>query len=203
MRLRAIALLMSCVSGCGLLIAAEPGAAPAESPWHSTLVALVDDETLRREFEDSLAAKGREHGFNTVASHTLVPRVQDFEKRRFPAQLGKAGINVVVMMRPASIGAGSSLESVRDSLPPELYQNIRKFAGSTSSADADDLIAIVHVAIYALTDKPRLVTAGAVWLSEPVQTREEGIARLQDMLITNVETSRDQIRAQLEQASPR
>lgn len=194
----------------GLLLLPAAGAGAAEPPlqtaapgtYKAALVALVDDAALRASFEDTLAAKGVQHGFQAVPSHTLVPRLSDFKSRKVPAALRKQGINVLVMMRPAAVGPGSSLESVRDSLPAGLYDNMRDFAGRASGADADDLIAVVHVAIYsAATSQPKLVTAGAVWLSEPVESRQQGIDRLQDMLIANVESAREQIRQQLDAAA--
>ena len=70
--------------------------------------------------------------------------------------------------------------------------------------DTDELIAVVHVAIYSVaSDEPRLVTAGAVWLSEPVASRQEGIERLEDMLLQNVEAARAQIRSHLDEAASR
>jgi hypothetical protein len=190
-------------------IARAQAPAPAQgdlSPgsYKSAIVVLVDDARLRTEMEDSLVAKARSHGFDAMASHLQVADVRDFTGVATPPALRSQGVNVVVMLRPAAVGAGASLESVRDSLPAGLYSQMREFASHSSGVDTDELIAVVHVAIYSVArDEPRLVTAGAVWLSEPVASRQEGIERLEDMLLQNVEAARAQIRSHLDEAASR
>lgn len=185
----------------GLAVGGLGGAAEAERKYVPAVVVLVENAEVRRDFEDSIVAKAQLRGYQPLASYPLVPRVSDFERRKFPEPLRKQGVNVVFMVRPAAVGPGSSLESVRDSLPPDLYREMREFAGSTSQTDTDDLIAVLHVAIYSLAgDKPRLVSAGAVWLNEPVTGRQQGIDRLQEMLLANVDAAREEIREHLEEA---
>jgi hypothetical protein len=179
-----------------------PGMGDRPASYRTAVVALVKDAKFRAQLEDSLVTKGRTHGFDLVASHQLVADTREFAEGRPPALLRRQGISVIVMVRPASVGAGVTLESVRDSLPPGLYSQMHRFADQTSPADVEDLIAVVHVAIYSLaTDEPTLVTAGAVWLNEPVATREEGIAKLEDMLLQNVEAAREQIKRDLDRAA--
>jgi hypothetical protein len=57
---------------------------------------------------------------------------------------------------------------------------MQRLARRVSSSGADELIAVVvHLAIYTLAgDEPALISAGAVWLDEPVADRAEGIKRL-------------------------
>jgi hypothetical protein len=56
----------------------------------------------------------------------------------------------------------------------------------------------VHLAIYTLTAKdPELISSGAVWLDEPVTNREEGIERLQALILQNVDAVRPAIRRRL------
>jgi hypothetical protein len=73
---------------------------------------------------------------------------------------------------------------------------MREFAREVSpSAGANDLIAVVHLAIYMIdSGKPELVAPGAVWLDEPVKDRAEGIARLEDLIVVNVDKARPAIR---------
>ena len=80
-----------------------------------------------------------------------------------------------------------------------MLANMRAFAGEVSSSGGDDLIAVVHLAIYTLApnSKPELISSGAVWLDEPVEDRAQGISRLQDLILGNVDGVRPAIRQHL------
>jgi hypothetical protein len=67
------------------------------------------------------------------------------------------------------------------------------------STDANDLIAVVHMAIYLLEDEddPELLSSGAVWLDEEVESREQGLERLHDLVVNNVDAVRPAIREHL------
>ena len=39
-----------------------------------------------------------------------------------------------------------------------------------------------------------VISSGAIWLDEPVQDRAEGIARLQDLVLANIDAARPAIR---------
>jgi hypothetical protein len=54
------------------------------------------------------------------------------------------------------------------------------------------------MAIYVLSDDdPELISAGAVWLDEAVGSQAEGIDRLQDLMLANVDAVRPAIREHL------
>jgi hypothetical protein len=75
---------------------------------------------------------------------------------------------------------------------------MREFAGEVSTAGSDDLIAVVHLGIYALFgDEASLLSSGAVWLDEEVPTREEGVARLLELVVANIDSIRPAIRRHL------
>jgi hypothetical protein len=102
------------------------------------------------------------------------------------------------MLRPAAIGAGSSLESVRNEVDPIVYESMRAFAREVSEPGSDDLIAVVHMAIYTLSDgEARLLSSGAVWLDEEVESQEQGIERLQGLIVANVNAARPAMRERL------
>jgi len=78
------------------------------------------------------------------------------------------------------------------------FADMQRFAKRPSGPGTDELIAVVHLAIYTLTaKKPELVSAGAVWLDEPVADRAEGIKRLQGLILANVDSVRPSIRRHL------
>jgi len=167
--------------------------------YKAAVVALTDDAALRMDFERTLVAKARAHNYDAVGSYELVPNVAELNDRRFADTLAANGVRAVLMVRPAAIGAGSSLDAVRNEVSPQMLANMRAFAGEVSSSGGDDLIAVVHLAIYTLApnSKPELLSSGAVWLDEPVEDRAQGISRLQDLILGNVDGVRPAIRQHL------
>ena len=67
------------------------------------------------------------------------------------------------MVRPAAVGSGSSLDAVKKEVTPVTLADMREFAREVSPSVYNDLIAVVHIAIYMIdTGKPELVSSGAV-----------------------------------------
>ena len=184
----------------GLLLFAVSAGALAQGPvrLQSAVVVLTDDQALREEIEHAVVAKALEHDYDAFPSHEMAPDVHDIDSRGFLQTLAGRGIQAVLILRPSAIGEGSSLESVRAEVSPEMFEVMRKFAGEVSTAGSDDLIAVVHLGIYALFGgEPTLLSSGAVWLDEDVPTRDEGVARLLEILVTNIDSVRPAIRRHL------
>ncbi|HVS24250.1 MAG TPA: hypothetical protein VMU03_11040 [Gammaproteobacteria bacterium] len=192
------------VAGCAALALAG-AASPQQQPqqqqqpriftFKAAVVALTDDPMLRADFERELVMKARDHRYDAVTSYDLVPKVADVRSKSFIKTLAAKGVKMVLMVRPAAIGPGSSLDAVRDEVSPAMLQDMKSFAKAVSPPGGHDLIAVVHLAIYAIdTGKPELLSPGAVWLDEPVKDRAEGIARLQDLIVKNVDAARPAIR---------
>jgi hypothetical protein len=176
------------------------GAASAQNTptLKSTIVVLAETPQLRAELEDRFVAKAREHQYNAVPSYDLVPDITDVNNRDFVRRMVTNDIGAVLMIRPAATGPGSSLESVKDSVDPAVYENMRRFAGDLSTSGADDLLAVVHLAIYLVSiDGAELIGSGAVWLDEPNDDRDEGIERLGNLIVANVDGVRPSIRRHL------
>ena len=163
--------------------------------FRSAVIVLVEDSAVRAALEDELVALARTHRYDAVAGHTVVPEIGDLTDAEVFDTLGLAGVQAVLMLRPASIGQGSSLESVRNSISPRIFANMHAFAEAVGSTDSDDLIAVIHMAVYTITTVgAELVSSGAVWLDEPVESREQGIRRLEDLILSNIDAVRPAIR---------
>jgi hypothetical protein len=161
----------------------------------SAIAVLSEDQALREEIEDLMVAKALEHNYDAVASHSLTPDVGDLDSRAFLKTLANNDVQALLMLRPSAVGEGSSLESVRSEVSLEMFARMRQFAGEVSTAGSDDLIAVVHLAIYALDgDQASLLSSGAVWLDEEVPTRDEGVSRLLELIVSNVDSIRPAIR---------
>jgi hypothetical protein len=162
------------------------------------VVALSAQPGLRAEFEEGLVAKALENNYDAVTSYNLVPDVTDVDDADFIERLASEGIGGVLMMRPAAVGAGSTLESVRDAVSPDVYTNMQAFARELSSSGEEDLLAVVHMGIYLIgEDGAQLISSGAVWLDEENPSQEEGIERLQNLIVANINSIRPAIREHL------
>ncbi len=186
-------LLACCIAGIQSAGSAEPRF------YRIAMVALSEDPEVRREFEDGLVRKAKAFNYDAVTSYDIVPEVTELDNRDVVSRLSEAGVQSVVMMKPAAVGAGSTLESVRDEVPSEVYANMRSFAREISPThDTDELVAVIHTAIYMVRGKgAELLTSGAVWLDQPVETQEEGIDKLQDLIVANMNKARPAIRQYL------
>ena len=164
----------------------------------SAVVALAAQPALRAEFETGLVHKARELQYNAVPSYDLVPDVTDVDDRDFIKRMLTNGVGAVLMVRPASVGSDASLESVKEAVSPSVYASMRLFARQLSPSGEDDILAVVHLAIYLISiDGAELIGSGAVWLDEPNPNREEGIERLQNLIVANVNGVRPAIREHL------
>jgi hypothetical protein len=184
-----------CIGASLGIAAAAVGQGREDRIYKVAVVALTDDSALRADFERQLVAKARERNYDAVTSYDLVPRVTDVDNREFVDIMLANNIDVVLLLRPAAIGPGSSLDSVRKEVSARTLTDMRDFAKTVSSSDGDDLIAVVHMAVYLFYGRdPEVISSGAIWLDEPVQDRAEGIGRLQDLALENIDAARPAIR---------
>lgn len=166
--------------------------------WRIAMVALAEDPEVRAGFEEGLAAKLRASDYDAVPSYEIIPEVDDLDDPDTVQRLAAAGVQAVLMTRPAAIGPGSTLESVKNDVSGEVYASMRAFAREISPSNGEELIAVIHTAIYAIgNDGAQMISSGAVWLDETVQTREEGIETLQNLIVAALNKARPAIRQHL------
>ena len=181
-----------------LLVAATAYSQQPPATFKSAVVALTEDAALRQSFETELVAIAKSHAYDAVTSYDITSDVESLDTDAFLQALASRGIQAVLMVRPAAVGEGASLESVRNEVSNRTFADMQRFAKRPSGPGTDELIAVVHLAIYTLTaKKPELVSAGAVWLDEPVTDRADGIKRLQGLILANVDAVRPSIRRHL------
>ena len=184
-----------CVCAALCISAAAFGQAREDRIYKAAVVALTEDPAVRADFEREFVAKARERNYDAVTSYDLVPTVTDVDNREFVDTMLANKVDLVFLLRPAAIGPGSSLDAVRKEVSAKTLTDMRDFARKVSDSDGDDLIAVVHLAVYLFyTRDPVVISSGAVWLDEPVQDRAEGIARLQDLALETIDAARPAIR---------
>jgi hypothetical protein len=178
--------------------AVSTAAAQAPVTYKAAVVALADEPEVRAEFEEALVTKAREHRYDAITTYDIAPEVRDLDDDDFLDLLEANGVRTVLMLRPAAIGEGASLESVRNEVSPRLLSDMQRFAKEVSSSEANEMIAVVHMAIYLVENgDPELLSSGAVWLDQDVDTREQGLERLRDLVLGNVDAVRPAIRRHL------
>ena len=166
--------------------------------YKAAVVALIEDPAVRADFEETLVAKFRERNYDAVTTHDFLPDTTGVDDAGFAERMAEQGIQVILMLRPAAIGAGSTLESVRGEVSPDVYSDIEAFAQEISASGGTDLFVVVHMAIYLITgDDAELVSAGASWLEEQAESRDEGIEQLQDLIVSIVDKARPLIRQRI------
>ena len=192
---RVLGLVVLALAAC-----TTPGAGvdSGNAPFRLALVALVDDPATRASFEDGLAAKLRAANYDAVPSHGIVMDTADFDDAGFVPRLSAAGVDGIVMMQPVALGPGASLASVRSEVSAEVYGNMQAFARKISPGGDDELVAVVHTAVYMLKGQSAdLLSSGAVWLDEPPASRADGVEKLQDLIVTNMNRARPAVREYL------
>ena len=184
-----------CVCAALGIAAAASGQQRPDRIYKLAVVALTEDPALRTDFERQLVAKAREHNYDAVTSYDLVPTVTDVDNKDFVDTMLANKIDLVWLLRPAAIGPGSSLDSVRKEVSAKTLTDMRDFAKKVSESNGDDLLAVIHMALYLFYGRdPEVISSGAVWLDEPVQDRAEAVARLQDLALENLDAARPGIR---------
>jgi hypothetical protein len=202
-----VSLRAVCVLAALAIATAASGQGRENRIYKAAVVALTNDPALRSDFERQIVAKARERNYDAVTSYDLVPTVTDVDSREFVDTMLANRVDLVLLIRPAAIGPGSSLDSVRKEVNAKTLTDMRNFAKKVSESSGNDLIAVVHMAVYLFYGRdPEVISSGAVWLDEPVQDRAEGVARLQDLALDNLDAARPAIRryyrlAPIEQAT--
>jgi len=75
---------------------------------------------------------------------------------------------------------------------------MQAFARELSPSGEEDMLAVVHLGLYLISvHGAELISSGAVWLDEPNPSREQGIERLQNLIVANVNGVRPAIREHL------
>lgn len=189
---------IACIVLCAISLSAPALAQRAPATLKAAVVALTEDRVLRESFERELVALARTHDYDAVTSYDIAADVRDVDDKAFVEALKSRGVQAVLIVRPAAVGEGASLEAVRNDVSPRLMANMQRFARRISDSGADDLIAVVHLGIYVITSRdPEPISSGAVWLDEPVTDRAQGIERLQRLILENVDGVRPAIRQHL------
>lgn len=161
------------------------------------VIALDTDGATRISFEDQLAQALVVDNYDAVASYTLLPDISDITDPSLREKLLNNGINLVMVLRPVDIGTTATIESVQGHLRPDDYGSIQEFVEGYRG-DNFNTQAVIHIAGF-LFDAERSMTfwQGVLWLDEEVDSQEQGIDKLIELVLFNLNQSRGSLRKRL------
>ena len=153
--------------------------APAQT-YRAAVVALTEDAALRRSFESELVALAKSHSYDAVTSYDITSDVNSLDTDAFLKALSDRGVQAVLMVRPAAVGEGSSLEAVRNEVPSRTFADMQKFA-KRPSGPANTIIIP--------TDRTTAVTMIGISLTMPTAVMIESSENTRSMTMICASTA--------------
>ncbi|MEH6467168.1 MAG: hypothetical protein V7722_06015 [Porticoccus sp.] len=162
-----------------------------------TVVVLSKEKNIRRNFEEKLVKNLRANNYDAIASHSLIPDISNLRGPELRQKLQKEGIKGALLLRPIDIGMQASIASAQKQIPPKAYNSIEAFVTDYREGDFSTQ-AVIQVTGFLLTEEQTTnFWQGIIWLDDNVKTREEGIEKLSDLVLSNLNASRGYLRKRL------
>ncbi|MAM70844.1 MAG: hypothetical protein CMP91_06885 [Gammaproteobacteria bacterium] len=162
-----------------------------------TVMAMAPDLETRMIFEDELVRVLREDDYDVVASHTLVPEISPAVSLEVRQALIEAGIQAALVLRPLATGNDASITAAQEALSQQTYTSLAAFINDYRGHNFESQ-AVVHVLGFLLDpQQSRLFWQGVIWLDDTVETQEQAIEKLVELVQFNLNQSRTVLRHQL------
>lgn len=161
------------------------------------VIALSDDQSVRVRFEDYLVSSLLTDNYDAISSHEILTDLFDQSNEIVSEQLNNSGIDAVLIIGAIDTGPDASISNARETLFPENYSQIQDFIANYRGNNFQTQV-VVHVAGYLLEDVNSLgFWQGVLWLDEEVESEQEGIEKLADLVKFNLNQSRNLLRRRL------
>ncbi len=161
------------------------------------LLALTDDDQSRREFENQLVIRLQEDRFDAVASFELLPDPRGMAPGAVRRRLLDSGVQAVLILRPLELAEGTTLSPGQLQMSPGEFTSVSRFI-SGYRGDKFAVRTVVQIAGFLLQrDASQLFWHGVIWLDDTVETEQNRIDRIVDLVQFNLNNSRSALRAQL------
>ena len=159
-----------------------------------TVVVLSKDQSRRLDFENELVKSLRENNYDAIASHNLIPDMANFRDPNISQKLQKEGIQGVLLLKPIDTGEQASISSAQKRVTSTTYNTIEAFVTDYRGGDFSTQ-AVVQVSGYLLSEgNTSNFWQGVIWLDEKVETQQEGIKKLTELVLSNLNASRGYLR---------
>ena len=183
---------------CGHVSAGtQQGVGSTDQLLKFTVVALSKEHNIRRDFENELVKNLRENNYDAVTSYSLLPNISNLRDPALRLKLQEEGIQGVLLLRPIDIGEQASIQSAQKQIAPKTYNTIETFVTDYRGDDFSTQ-AVIQVSGFLLSEAHTAnFWQGIIWLDDTVETRQEGIEKLSDLVLSNLNASRGYLRKRL------
>lgn len=182
---------------CLLLLGCQVQAQETPQYLRFSVIAMAPYFATRVAFEEALVSMLRLDNYDAVPSHSVLPVEIPAEQSAARELLLDAGIHAVLVLQPLASGEGGSITAAQAALSPESYGSLSSFI-SDYRGDNFESQAVVHVMGFLLDEQQsRLFWQGVVWLDESVDTQQEAIDKLVNLVRFNLNQSRPALRQYL------
>jgi len=159
-----------------------------------TVVALSEEPSVRKNFENELVKKLKTDQYNAVSSHLLISDLPDFNKPDVYKKLRENGIQGVLLLMPIDVGKEASIKSAQPRVWSTTYDSIEAFVNGYRGGNFNTQ-AVVQVSGFLISDNESSnFWQGVIWLDDTVKTRQEGIEKLSGLVLSNLNASRAYLR---------
>lgn len=158
------------------------------------VVAVSDEADIRSDFEGALVERLKADNYDAVSSHTLLPSLSDFSHPNTSQELQKKGIQGILLLTPIDVGEQASIKSVKPHLWPKSYGSIESFVHGYRDGNFDTQVVLQVSGFLISENNLSNFWQGIIWLDDTVTTRQEGIAKLSELVLSNLNASRPYLR---------
>jgi predicted transcriptional regulator len=159
-----------------------------------TVVVLSKEQSVRLDFENELVKSLRANNYDVIASHNLVPGMADFRDPNIAQKLQNEGVQGVLLLKPIDTGEQASITSAQKRVTSTTYNTIEAFVSDYRGGNFNTQ-AVVQVSGYLLSEgNTSNFWQGIIWLDEQVETQQEGIEKLTELVLSNLNASRGYLR---------
>ena len=162
-----------------------------------TVMALSDSNESRRAFENQLVNRLSEDRYDVIASYELISDLNTVRTDQIRSRLLESGIQAILILRPLEMAEGVELSAAQLQMSPGEFTSVSQFINAYRG-DNFEIRTIVQIVGFLLqNDGVRLFWHGTIWLDDTVETEQNRIDKLVDLVQFNLNNSRSALRAQL------
>lgn len=158
------------------------------------VVVLSDDHETRRHLENKIVNKLLANHYDASASHVFIPNIGNIRDPKLRQKLYANGIRGVLLLRPIDVSENASIKSSKDHFSALAYDSIKAFVTDERYGNFDSQ-AVVQVSGFILSEQQATnFWSGLVWLDEPAENRKDGLEKLAELVLFNLNAARSYIR---------
>lgn len=158
------------------------------------VVALSDNHKMRQNLENRIVNKLLANHYDATASHLLIKDISNIRDPKLRHKLYARGVRGVLILRPIDVGEKASITSSKDHISPHTYNTIEAFVTAERRGDFSSR-AVVQVSAFIISEQQATsFWSGVVWLDEPAETQQEGLDKLAELVLFNLNAARSYMR---------